>query len=193
MGRRRARSPMALARFLRGLGRRSLSCVEARAGNPLYSIEARLLECEREESAALRRLGSAPGFTIAMRGWRGTKRRKQIGEQAVSTADDARERARNKLLAAILERAASEAEFRAGLLADPKRTINDAFGISIPEHLRIRFVEKEADVDILVVLPNLIDPAAELAANDLEAVSGGQSDGNEADGEANLNGSTSPW
>jgi hypothetical protein len=92
----------------------------------------------------------------------------------LSTLDEAREKARNKLIAAILERAACDAQFRSRLLADPKRAIKDSFGISIPEHVRIRFIEKDADVDILVVLPNPIDPNAELGANDLEAVSGGQ-------------------
>ena len=110
------------------------------------------------------------------------------------TADDAREQARNRLLAVILERATSDAEFRSRLLADPKRTIKEGFGINIPQHLRIRFVEKDPDVDILVVLPNLVDPTAELGANDLDAVSGGQGDGLEgADAEAGFEWDNSAW
>jgi hypothetical protein len=95
---------------------------------------------------------------------------------------ETRDQSRKELLAAILERSTSDADFRSGLLSDPKGTIRDAFGVRMPDTFRIRFIEKDADVDTLVVLPNRRDPDAALDVSALDAVSGGQDGG--ADGES---------
>jgi hypothetical protein len=104
-----------------------------------------------------------------------------------------RHKARKELLAAILERSVSDAGFRSGLLSDPKRTITDAFGVRMPDHFRIRFIEKDADVDTLVVLPNRLDPTAELDVSALNAVSGGQDDGASIDSDEISFDEDSPW
>jgi hypothetical protein len=81
--------------------------------------------------------------------------------------------ARERMLNAILTRAASDPVFRAGLLSQPKETINEVFGVTIPPQFRLRFIEKEADLDALVVLPDLRVEGAELSERDLDVVNGG--------------------
>ena len=76
-----------------------------------------------------------------------------------------------QVLEAVLTRAAEDADFRRELVADPHRAIRTAFGVTIPESFRIRFIEKEPEVDALVVLPDL--RAKALSDDDLEIVSGG--------------------
>ena len=76
----------------------------------------------------------------------------------------------------VIERAETDPAFRARLLAEPHRAIHDAFGVRIPEDFRLRFVERPADVDALVVLPDLRSPRQapdELSEHDLESVTGG--------------------
>lgn len=107
--------------------------------------------------------------------------------------NDTRNQARRELLAAILERSSADQGFRSGLLSDPKRTIMDAFGVRMPDHFRIRFIEKDADVDTLVVLPNLVDPNAQLDVSALDAVSGGQDEGSSAEAEGFWIDDQSPW
>jgi hypothetical protein len=108
---------------------------------------------------------------------------------------DARDKTRRELLAAVLERSASDAEFRAGLLSDPKRAIADAFGVQIPDSFRLRFIEKGPDLDSLVVLPNVRDANAELDVSALDAVSGGQDpeSGELTDDMDGVFGGPSPW
>jgi hypothetical protein len=74
---------------------------------------------------------------------------------------------------AVLARAETDAEFRRQLLIEPRRIIYDTFGIRIPEQFRIRFIERSADVDALVVLPDLRTAAHELSDGELEHVTGG--------------------
>lgn len=80
---------------------------------------------------------------------------------------------RQQLLDAILERAAADRDFRQHLLAEPHRTIREAFGVTIPPTFTIRFIEKEPGLDALVVLPELGPADGELSDGDLEVVSGG--------------------
>jgi hypothetical protein len=89
-------------------------------------------------------------------------------------ADDANAQ---QLREAILSRAAWDPAFRAGLLAEPKRTIRNAFGVVIPEGFRIRFVEKGSDLDALVVLPDPNPAGPELSESDLDTVHGGEGGG----------------
>jgi hypothetical protein len=77
------------------------------------------------------------------------------------------------MLNAILTRSESDAIFRAGLLENPKQTISQAFGVAIPEQFRVQFIEKEASLDALVVLPDFRPEGGELCERDLEVVNGG--------------------
>ena len=72
----------------------------------------------------------------------------------------------------VLARSAVDSEFRAGLLTDPRNTLEKAAGKRIPENLRVKFIEKDADCDAMFVLP---DPVStdELSPEQLEAVAGG--------------------
>jgi hypothetical protein len=74
----------------------------------------------------------------------------------------------------VMARAATDRDFRRRLLADPRRAIRDAFGVEPPPGLKLRFIEKDSDVDLLLVLPNPID-SGELTSDDLGAVTGGVS------------------
>jgi hypothetical protein len=82
-------------------------------------------------------------------------------------------RTRERMLHAILSRAASDPAFRSGLLAEPKQTISEAFGVTIPDQFRVRFIEKGPNLDALVVLPDLRAESSELSESDLEVVNGG--------------------
>jgi hypothetical protein len=77
-----------------------------------------------------------------------------------------------KLIDAVVHRAGSDRVFRQQVLADPAAAIVTAYGVTFPAGFRIRFVEKPADLDVLVVLP---DPHTdeELSDDDLENVAGG--------------------
>jgi hypothetical protein len=80
-------------------------------------------------------------------------------------------------LDAIILRAETDSSFRDQLLADPRTAIYSAFGVRIPESVRVRFIERDADVDALIVLPDLRSQSttsgAELSDQDLEQVTGG--------------------
>jgi hypothetical protein len=86
--------------------------------------------------------------------------------------DDRREHALN----AVLARASTDWDFRQQLLNEPVRALKEAFGLVLPAPFRIRFVERDADLDALIVLPDfhagdrLND---ELDPDDLEVVNGG--------------------
>lgn len=87
---------------------------------------------------------------------------------------------RDPRLQQVLDRAATDAAFRGRLLAEPHAAIRDAFGVHIPGSFRIKFVERAADVDALIVLPNLARAAAaegELDDAGLERVAGGWAGG----------------
>jgi hypothetical protein len=83
------------------------------------------------------------------------------------------------LLRAVLKRATVDRPFRRALLTDPHRAIDQAFGIKIPAQYRVRFVERDPDVDALIVLPDFDARAAdggdeELSDDELEHVAGGR-------------------
>ncbi|HEX2080404.1 MAG TPA: NHLP leader peptide family RiPP precursor [Longimicrobium sp.] len=75
------------------------------------------------------------------------------------------------LLRAVVERATEDREFRARLLADPASAIRHTFGVILPYNYRIRFMERPANLDELVVLPPLGN--SELDEDELEQVAGG--------------------
>ena len=72
----------------------------------------------------------------------------------------------------VLARAAADGDFRKGLLTDPRTTLRTLADYAIPEHVRLRFIEKGSDCDVLFVLPDPA-PADELSVEELEAVAGG--------------------
>ena len=73
----------------------------------------------------------------------------------------------------VLELSAVDMSFRRRLLDAPHEAIRDAFGIHVPPHFRMRFVERDADIDALVVLPEPAATSDELDDADLDSVSGG--------------------
>lgn len=83
-----------------------------------------------------------------------------------------REDALQSGLAAVTMRAAFDRGFRSALLDDPRRAVRDALGIELPPTLRLRFVEKPGDVDLLVVLPDVVGEAP-LSPAELERIAGG--------------------
>lgn len=78
-------------------------------------------------------------------------------------------------LAAVVTRAALDRHFRIRLLADPHRAVRESFGVELPRGLRLKFVEKEAGVDMMVVLPDLVTSMDQLDGEELDAVLGGTS------------------
>jgi hypothetical protein len=81
--------------------------------------------------------------------------------------------AHQEALDQILTRAAVDLDFRKALLVDPRKTIMDALGVRIPASFRVKFIEREKNVDALIVLPDLQIVDGELGDDDLEAVAGG--------------------
>lgn len=74
------------------------------------------------------------------------------------------------LLREVIERASADREFRTRLMADPASAIRHAFGVILPHHYRIRFIERPRELDALIVLPPW---GQELNEDDLEEVAGG--------------------
>lgn len=75
-------------------------------------------------------------------------------------------------LEAVIVRAAFDAEFRRQLLADARAAIAETFGVALPPTLRLRFVERDPDVQLMIVLPDLVDLDG-LGESDLQMVTGG--------------------
>ena len=71
----------------------------------------------------------------------------------------------------MLERSATDQDFRAQLLENPRAALTEHYGKDVPESFNVVFVENQADATI--VLPDPVDPEAELSEEELEAVSGG--------------------
>lgn len=79
----------------------------------------------------------------------------------------------DQILHEVTVRATTNLDFRRRLLQDPAKAIYDDFGVTIPTGHVIRFVEKPAGVDTLIVLPDFRHPAGELGDDDLDEVAGG--------------------
>jgi hypothetical protein len=78
------------------------------------------------------------------------------------------------LLQKVLARSATDRTFREKLLSDSHAAIAELLGkdpAHIPQQRRVVFVENKAKATI--VLPNPLDPDAELSNQELEAVVGG--------------------
>ena len=77
---------------------------------------------------------------------------------------------------AVIERARHDASFRKALLKRPRHTIYQHFGVQIPDRFKIRFVERDPELDALIVLPPWDHGSAEqdeLGDDDLDMVAGG--------------------
>lgn len=81
-----------------------------------------------------------------------------------------------QVLQEITTRAAVDGDFRARLIAEPHAAVRESVGIELPSTFRIKFVEKDANVDVMVVLPEFMTESAELSEEELEAVAGGSWD-----------------
>jgi hypothetical protein len=76
----------------------------------------------------------------------------------------------------LLHRSVTDREFRSRLLAEPDSAIEEMIGVPVSNgqnSMRVKFVEKDAGLDALVVLPDYADPEGELSDADLELVAGG--------------------
>ena len=73
----------------------------------------------------------------------------------------------------IISRATIDPAFRRTLLTDARAAITEATGAPPPEDVRVRFIEKDPDLDMLIVLPDLIPADPELSVEELEQVAGG--------------------
>lgn len=76
-------------------------------------------------------------------------------------------------LAEVTLRAALDPEFRRRLLETPREAIRDTLGIELPPRLRVHFIEKGRDVDLLVVLPDPVEHPDALTGEELDVVLGG--------------------
>ena len=81
--------------------------------------------------------------------------------------------AHQEALEQILARAGVDRDFRRALLHDPRKAILDGLGVRIPASFRVKFIEREKNVDALIVLPDLKQQDGELDECDLDAVAGG--------------------
>jgi hypothetical protein len=89
-------------------------------------------------------------------------------------ADPAFAAAANEHMSKLLARSATDRAFRARLIAEPRAAIAEFNGVDVselPSGFDIAFIENRADATI--VLPDFVDPSAELADAELEAVAGG--------------------
>jgi len=71
----------------------------------------------------------------------------------------------------LLARSATDSAFRQRLLTEPRAALKEFTGRDIPESVNIVFVENKATATF--VLPEPVDPAAELSESELETVAGG--------------------
>ncbi len=78
-----------------------------------------------------------------------------------------------KVLQDLSTRAAVDKAFRAKVLSDPHAALTEVAGVSVPSTFRVKFIEKDAGIDALIVLPDYIDASSELSVEELEAVAGG--------------------
>jgi hypothetical protein len=76
-----------------------------------------------------------------------------------------------EVLRGMLSRSATDRTFRQKLLTEPRAAIAEYTGHDVPDTFDVVFVENTAAATI--VLPDPVDPEAELSEAELEAVAGG--------------------
>jgi hypothetical protein len=77
---------------------------------------------------------------------------------------------------AIIDRASRDPILRTALLRDPKPAVYQQFGVEIPQDFNIRFIERDPELDALIVLPPFeegLPEEVELSDEALEVVVGG--------------------
>ena len=74
----------------------------------------------------------------------------------------------NEMRMKIVGKATGDADFRAQLLSDPKGTIEQELGVTIPASMSVE-VHEESGAAAHLILP----PASKLSESDLQAVAGG--------------------
>ena len=74
----------------------------------------------------------------------------------------------NEMRTKIVDKATGDAEFRARLIGDPRGTLRQELGVSIPASMSIE-VHEESKETAHLVLP----PDSKLGESDLQAVTGG--------------------
>lgn len=83
---------------------------------------------------------------------------------------------REEIIAEVTRRATLDRDFRERLLKDPREALPEILGQPLPAHIKIRFIEKDPDLDALIVLPDFIPEIEELSDDDLDVVAGGTGD-----------------
>ena len=78
-----------------------------------------------------------------------------------------------EIVDAALTRSAIDADFRNLLLTDPRAAAAQVTTAPVPSNIKIAFIEKPENIDVLYVLPDFIPGADELSEEELEAVAGG--------------------
>jgi hypothetical protein len=79
-----------------------------------------------------------------------------------------------KLLEAIIARAWEDPDFKASLIADPRKVLKSEFGYEYPEGVNLRVIEETADERCLVLpVQQGATTDAELSDSELEVVAGG--------------------
>ena len=73
-----------------------------------------------------------------------------------------------EMQAYLMQKSAEDPEFRSALLSNPKDTISNEFGISIPDSMAIHVHESDLN-SVHIALP----PQSELSDEQLEAISAG--------------------
>jgi hypothetical protein len=71
----------------------------------------------------------------------------------------------------LLARSATDREFRNKLITNPRAAMAEFTGREVPEPFNVRFVENKAGATF--VLPDPVDPAAEISEEELSTVAGG--------------------
>jgi hypothetical protein len=81
----------------------------------------------------------------------------------------------SSLLEHVLHRSATDGSFRERLLRTPREAVGEVLDVpgGLPADLRLGFIEKDKDVDALIVLPDFFEAEAELSDRELAAVAGG--------------------
>ncbi|WP_059051205.1 NHLP leader peptide family RiPP precursor [Paenibacillus senegalimassiliensis] len=54
----------------------------------------------------------------------------------------------------VVEKAWQDPSFKAKLLANPKAAIQEALGVTLPDHIKVKTVEESADEFYVVLPPN---------------------------------------